>query len=68
MSKDQHDDLVRFVAQEKHVQNKEAYKKGAIQFWNAGDDLDEKGTWLNWYTNKPMPYLPWAFPRPLGSI
>ena len=43
MSKDQHDDLVRFVAQEKHLKNQEAYKNGAVQFWNAGDDLDEKG-------------------------
>ena len=31
-----------------------------IYVWVAGDDNDVEGTFLNWYTNEPLPFLPWV--------
>lgn len=32
--------------------------------WVAGDDDEEEGKFLTWYSNEPMLYLPWAPNRP----
>ena len=35
-----------------------------IAAWVAGDDEDNEGVFLNWYTNQPILYLPWTLNRP----
>ena len=68
MSKEEYDDIVRFIAQEKHMKNSEAFdSQDKFEVWHAGDDDDEEGSFLNWYTNEPMPYLPWASNRPYSA-
>ena len=65
MSKEDYEDCVRFVAQEKHMNNSEIFYNN-VQFgvWHAGSDEREEGKFTNWYTNEPMPYLPWKEDRP----
>ena len=51
MSKEEYDDIVRFIAQEKHMKNSEAFdSQDKFEVWHAGDDDDEEGIFLNWYT------------------
>ena len=38
-----------------------------LYIWHAGDDNDEEGIFLNWYTNQPMSYLPFGDGRPYSS-
>ena len=65
LSKEEFDDIVRFVTQQKHfsiadggfVEKKDEFK---MWVWVAGDDDEEEGKFFTWYTNEPMPYLPWA--------
>ena len=71
MSKEEFDDIVRFVAQEKHVKNPEVFDeaiKNVMRYWSAVDDNDSEGIFLNWYTNEAMPYLPWGPNRPYRDL
>ena len=73
MSEEDFKDHVRFVTQSKHflmpigfLPNSEK-SEFDINVWVAGDDNDEEGVFLNWYTNQPLPYLPWGEPPFKGS-
>ena len=65
-SKEEYDDLVQFVSQEKHLKNPDV-KAEELKVWHAGDDFEEEGVFLSWYTDAPLPYLPWAPSRPITS-
>ena len=69
MSKEEYEDIIRFVLQEKHWKAVKALKKESedVDIWHAGDDDDVEGQFLNWYTNEPMPYLPWEESRPFSA-
>ena len=67
MSKDEYEDIERYATQEKHLKNPDVNTKN-INYWHAGDDDEDEGVWLNWYTNKPLPYLPWGPGRPHDSV
>ena len=70
MSKEALDDLARFLALRKHRRMniyKEEKGVATSYFWSAGHDNLEEGTFVNWYTNIPMPYLPWERNRPYAD-
>ena len=64
MSKDEYDDLIRFVSQEKHRRMATVFLEESdyrwARFWSAGDDEDVEGVFVNWYSRLPMPYIPWV--------
>ena len=70
MSKEEFDDVIRSVTlgylSIPTFFLKDGWKNGNdyVYVWIAGDDNDYEGRFLNWYTNQPMPYLPWAENRP----
>ena len=67
-SEEEYEDLVRFVSQGKHMKNSKIFGSDNIfNIWHAGDDNDEEGVFLNWYTNQPMLYLPWRDNRPYSA-
>ena len=68
ISEEEFNDLIRVITQKKHFsmpegveENDDAYE---IAAWVAGDDEDNEGVFLNWYTNQPILYLPWPPNRP----
>ena len=64
MAEEDHVNIVNFIAQSKHVKTLHNLQDNIIQVWHAGDDNDEEGKFLKWYTNLPIPELPWAMDRP----
>ena len=64
ITEEDYNDLVRFVAQYKHSKALHESKKDVISVWSAGDDNDNEGIFLNYFTNQPLPDLPWAMDRP----
>jgi hypothetical protein len=71
MSKEEFDDIIRSVTLRKYTAMPSIFMKDGwingddnVYVWIAGDDDDYEGRFLNWYTDQPMPYLPWAENRP----
>ena len=64
ITEEDYNDLVRFVAQYKHSKALHESKKDVISVWSAGDDNGDEGIFLNYFTNQPLPDLPWAMDRP----
>ena len=67
MSKKEFDDLIMFVAQEKHLKMQQ-FARRSVAFWCAGEDDKVEGEFVNYYSKKPMPYLPWGKNRPYPSV
>ena len=73
MSEEEFKDHVNFVMQKKHFLMPEGFASMDEKFdfdiyvWVAGDDNDEEGTFMNWYTNEHLPFLPWGAPPFKGS-
>ena len=71
MSREEFDDIIRSVTLRKYTAMPSIFMKDGwingddnVYVWIAGDDDDYEGRFLNWYTDQPMPYLPWAENRP----
>ena len=69
MSKEEFDDIVRYFVEERHVKaiHEDYDENGHVFVWHAGDNLNGKGVFLNWYTNEPLPYVPWQKNYPVAS-
>ena len=73
MTEKEFNDLINFVTQKKYFSMSEGFEAGEENFefgiyvWVAGDDIDVEGTFLNWYSDEPIPYLPWGRPPYKGS-
>ena len=73
MSEEEFQTHIDFIMQKKHFlmstgfSPKDEEFKFEINVWVAGDDNDVEGQFCHWYTNQPLPYIPWGEPPFKGS-